>query len=354
MSDAVMEKPSQHHVKKGFIVALFLGLAMVYFTYIFTTITRGRFHFNILYLAEIVIAIVAIALLNKNHKISVALFVIYFALLLYNHRPIESFIPFWGNTHGMHFDFKYTDNSFIFSSRVLEFILAAFTLYGLNKANKIISIIASSLLLIFESVWLFSSRIYISSYSEYGMIFLYAAYYSELLLPLILFCCAVKPRWIHGSIKVIDSYMAVRLLLFVAGDLLEALKYNYFKYFDHIDFLYLINICWMPLMAIFGLNAVLVFPIRFKELAKIFGWSALIIGMVFAASAAQQSADESNRKSDTDREAYMNELRDNIQSWEAAGFSENFSRDAAQNMLNEGRITQKEYEWLIRELVSRV
>ena len=351
MEDKVQVKPIRSRFKKGFIVALFLGIAMVYFPYFYSMIEYGRFIFNALVLAEIAVIISAVLLLNKNIKIALALLVAYIALIFINH-PLNSLLPFLDGGRGYnYFDYKYTNGYFIFSARIIEFVLVAVTLYGLNKAIKAISIISSVLLLVLESIWLFSSRIYISSSSEYGMIFLYAAYYSELLLPLVLFLCAIKPRYIHGSIKVIDSYMAVRLLLFAAGDLLYALKSDSFRYLDHLNIMYLINISWMPLITIFGLNAVLLFPIRFKELAKVFGWSALVIGLVFAASAAQQSIDDNKNKSEVDREAYMNELRDNIQSWEDAGFSEGFTRDAARSMLNEGRITQKEYEWLIRELV---
>ena len=172
-------------------------------------------------------------------------------------------------------------------------------------------------------------------------------------MPLVLFLCAIKPRCIHGSIKVVDSFLAIRLLLFVAGDLLYILKSNNYGRAEHLDVMYLLNISWMPLLTVFGLNAVLIFPIRFRELAKIFGWSALIIGMVFVASAAQQQADENNKKAREEREAYLNELRDNIQSWENAGFSKDFTLEAAQSMLNEGRITQTEYQWLIRELLKK-
>lgn len=341
MSDAILEKPGKPRFKKGLLVALFLGVAMVYFPLLSAIIFYGRLSdiYNpILTLVEIPFVIVGIAFINKNYKISIALFVVYLVLVFINRPHLGFFSPV-----GWYFDSKYESR---YALRIPEFILVAFILYGLNKANKKISVVSSLFLLIYEAIWLFSAHVYISTYSNYGAAFEFIAVYSELLLPLLLFICSLKPRYIRGSIKVIDGYMAVRLLSFVAGYLLN----------DHIRYLnlvYLINVCWMPLLTIFGLNAVLVFPIRFRELAKIFGWSVLVVGVVFAATAAQQSADENNNKSESDRDAYMNELMDNIQSWENAGFSQNFSVDAAQSMLNEGRISQKEYEWLIRKLVNR-
>ena len=97
---------------------------------------------------------------------------------------MELLSPFF---RGGRFDSKYAGDYYlyhIYHFRAVEFILAGLTLYGLNKANKIISIIASSLLLVSNAFWLFSSHISIPTSSAYGAAFLFTACYGELLLPL--------------------------------------------------------------------------------------------------------------------------------------------------------------------------
>jgi len=40
-------------------------------------------------------------------------------------------------------------------------------------------------------------------------------------------------------------------------------------------------------------------------------------------------------------------------SWQEAGFSDTFTVEAAQSMLNEGRISYQEYKWLLSELLGK-
>lgn len=145
MTDVAKVESGKTQIKKGLIVALLLGVAMVYLPYLISFVTNGRFfRFNALLLVEMCVSIAAIELMSKNIKISIALLIAYIALVIYNH-PIGSLIPFLPGNSYLYFDYKYTNGIFIVSARICEFVLVALTLYGLNKANKAISIIASLL-----------------------------------------------------------------------------------------------------------------------------------------------------------------------------------------------------------------
>ena len=142
-------------------------------------------------------------------------------------------------------------------------------------------------------------------------------------------------------------FPSVMLVLFIAADLLSD------SYYRVHDFFYLLNTCWMPVMLIFGMNAVLVFPIRFKKLAIVFGLSLAVIAVVVLLMAGQQAENDWKKKNEQSRQQHMNEMRDNILSWKRAGFSDSFTTDAALQMYKEGRITASEYQWLIQQLIGR-
>ena len=122
---------------------------------------------------------------------------------------------------------------------------------------------------------------------------------------------------------------------------------------DHLSVPFLLEVCLPPVMLIFGLNAVLLFPVPFRELAKVFGMSLLIVGYIAAASAAQQADQQAKERAEEQRQEHMEKMRDNILSWEKAGFGETFSMEAAKDMLHEGRITYDEYQWLVQELLTK-
>ena len=229
-------------------------------------------------------------------------------------------------------------------------ILAAAVLIGLNRADKAMAIPAAILLINLDMWWIASSRMNLpptGDSNNWDGILMWAAYYSELIIPVLLLICAINPHAIHNSILIIDGYMAIRLVLFIAADLLSE------KYYRTHDFFYLLNTCLMPIMLIFGMNAVLVFPIKFKKLAKVFGLSFLVVAVFAMLAAAQQESANQAKNNEQSRKEYMNEMRDNTLSWKNAGFSDNFTTDAALQMYREGRITASEYKWVIQELIGR-
>ena len=172
-------------------------------------------------------------------------------------------------------------------------------------------------------------------------------YYGELLFPLTLLICAIKPSAIRTSIKVIDGFMAIRVALFAAS----------FVILGKFNLMYLINTCWIPLIMILGLNAVLLFPHNGVDLAWLFVkcifFAALFVLLVFGVTSAGQNQQSAREREEEERERYMLTMRNNMASWQEAGFSDTFTVEAAQSMLNEGRISYQEYKWLLSELLGK-
>ena len=328
-------------LKKGLIASLLVGVAMIYFSDIFgflryissfSDTISFAWHRIVEFLPQIIAAVIAVLFINKNKIISLVAFILYGILAL-----CSRFLLF----------------SDVHWERIAVAVLAGLTLYGLNKANKTLAIISSALLTVIVGYQLIAhSRYFGSLYGSsaleiYSAVFLWCSHYGQLLLPVLLLICSIKPACIHNSIKIADGYLGVQIVLFVAGVLLGGNRFNIFE---------LIDLCWMPVMMVLGLNAVLFFPIPFVELAKIFGKSlfavVVIAIIVVAAGSAQDSINEAEEKAEQQREQYLNQMKDNMLTWQEAGFSDTFTVEAAQSMLTEGRITYSEYQWLVQQLLS--
>ena len=346
---AAPQAKKQPAFKKGLIIALYIGIAMVFVPAAVSMFTSHRFATVdvVLLAAQVVTAAAAVFFLNRNAKISIVLLAAFIGVTLY-HPIMRGFRGFgiW-SIWDQRFDIKYTAYCI---ARAAEMVLAAMILIGLNRACKPLAIAAAVLLVVLDTWWIATTYMRLPSTGDSDNldgILMWTAYYSELIIPVVLLICAINPHAIHNSILIIDGYFAIRLVLFIAADLLSD------SYYRVHDFFYLLNTCWMPVMLIFGMNAVLVFPIRFKKLAIVFGLSLAVIAVVVLLMAGQQAENDWKKKNEQSRQQHMNEMRDNILSWKRAGFSDSFTTDAALQMYKEGRITASEYQWLIQQLIGR-
>ncbi|MBE5778346.1 MAG: hypothetical protein E7331_03320 [Clostridiales bacterium] len=304
---------------------------------------------NRLMMAQIAVAVVGICFLNKNWIVSVASLAVYVVLLLLEY-PLQKLFTLLSEG-----SFFYNDKYTAFTGeRIIEFVLVACTLFALNRGKKPVAIGFALFSLVWTAMWLFMSYmdVDLSDCISNGVYSLAAmckvvGYYGELLFPLTLLICAIKPSAIRTSIKVIDGFMAIRVALFAAS----------FVILGKFNLMYLINTCWIPLIMILGLNAVLLFPHNGVDLAWLFVkcifFAALFVLLVYGATAAEQNRQSAREREEEERERYMLTMRNNMASWQEAGFSDTFTVEAAQSMLNEGRISYQEYKWLLSELLGK-
>lgn len=342
--------------KKGFIASLYIGLASIHLEWLVQLIfvlfiSRSSISVPVLLLAllPIVSAIFAIYFLNRNRKISIILFIVYGILLLMGFGPLPGIMSFRL--------YSFLELMLLFiSSPVIKFTLVILALYGLIKAKYLLAKICSLLLVAWHIPTLLAcpfdiSRIIGGGIEGIGILCAWLSYWGVILTPIALVVCSFKPGAIRGSIKFIDVVLSFRLLMTVVFCLLNI---------DFINLSILLEIfelCWLPIVAILCLNAVLLFPVSFGELASIFGKCFLVVGFIVLLTAGSVAVEENRRNAQREEEErrknFLNTTRDHIQSWQAAGFSDTFTVEAAQSMLKEGRITYQEYQWLVSELIGK-
>lgn len=342
--------------KKGFIASLYIGLAAIHLEWLVQLIyvlflSHSSISGSVLLLALLPIAsgIFAIYFLSRNTKVSIILFAVYGILLLIGFGPLPGIMSF------RQFSFLELMLHFI-SSPVIEFTLVILTLYGLIKAKYLPAKICSLLLVAWHIPTLLACPVDISDFigggiRGVGVLCAWLSYCSVILIPIALAVCAFKPGMIRGSIKFIDAVLAFRLLATVVFCLLNI------DYINLSILLEIFELCWLPIVAILCLNAVLLFPISFGELASVFGKCFLVVGFIVLLTIGSVAMEENRRNAQQEekekRQKFLNTTRDNIQSWQAAGFSDTFTVEAAQSMLKEGRITYQEYQWLVSELIGK-
>lgn len=339
-------------LKKDFIIAVSIGSLGMYIPQLMqilnTLIRYGlnywKYYPEWKFLIEIILLGSTIFFLNRNTYITVGAFILTIA------------------TTVLRLGFC----NFIYSSQI-QFIFGSLTLLGLNKAIKPISIISSTVLLTVTAVQLFSTNLVpidIASNAEnaVGFICIFLATYGTLLLPIFLLICSINPPAIHKMIKVVDGYGAVRFMLFLGGGLLTLCFGRRYYADDYLNFWFLFSTCWLPIMTVIGMNAVLVFQIPPRELVKTFFLSLVfavgVLAMMGAAQANYNMEQKAERERITQereerrRMEYLQKTKENILSWKEAGFSNQFTIDAARSMLTDGRITRDEYTWLVNQLLK--
>ena len=202
MQQDVTRKAVKPVFPRGLIVALLIGVGMVYVPYLYQLVSRVSIYRLYVYVDYFVIAqiasiTVAIVFLNRNRIVSIGAMAVFCVCLALS----RSFFPemrtvFSDAIRGEYFDIKYLSFTYF---RVIEFILAALVLFGMNKGIKPVSVTAAVLLTAVTAWWTFKTRMSLPSFTShkqiYAAMFLYCASASSLPPPKVF----IHARWKNRS-----------------------------------------------------------------------------------------------------------------------------------------------------------
>jgi len=290
-----------------------------------------------LLLLQIPVLIIGLVFLNRNKWITVACTVVYVGLLVATLvNCLQSTVPacehYWGwDSLAWVEDYRYFR---MVMKRIVECSLLIGALYGIQQVKQPLAISCSVLLIAWNAVWAYCL--------EMG---------SEVIAPLFLLICAIWPRSIRTMLQVISCYLALRFMAFVTVELIMGYSEGSFPcYMVFPEYM------WILLITIFWLNGLLSKPVPFKTFAKIFGLTFIFfIAVYFLGSMLEEIQGKSKNNKvnqEKQRKVFLEETRNNIESWKKAGYSDSFTTDAAKSMLFEGKISPKEYRWLLNEMAK--